>query len=231
MALAQGLQKALSQCGGSPKYHRTDSLSAAYRNLKLQAQADLTQRYEELCAHYQMQPTRNNRGQSHENGAIESPHGHFKRRLHQALLLRGSFDFDSIESYQQFIERVIAKLNGRCQEQFKEECQYLQRLPAHSCADYEVLSVRVTGHSTITVRCVLYTVPSQLIGQRLTIHLYHDCLVGFIGNQEVVQLPRVYAPTNSSKRRARSVAEGDSTTFKPEVASGLGTSQLPSRHP
>ncbi|MBE9166663.1 hypothetical protein IQ238_03645 [Pleurocapsales cyanobacterium LEGE 06147] len=37
------------------------------------------------------------------------------------------------------------------------------------------------------------------------IHLYHDRLVGFIGNQEVVQLPRVYAKTNTSKRRARSV--------------------------
>ena len=54
------------------------------------------------------------------------------------------------------------------------ERQHLPPLPAHSCADYELLSVRVTCHSTITVRCVLYTVPSQLIGQRLTIHLYHD---------------------------------------------------------
>ena len=207
VALAQGLQKALLQCGGSPKFHRTDSLSAAYRNLNHQTQADLTQRYEELCAHYQMQPTRNNRGQSHENGSIESSHGHFKRRLHQALLLRGSFDFDSIESYQEFIEEAIAKLNRRCHSRFESERQHLQPLPAHSCADYEVLSVRVTCHSTITVRCVLYTVPSQLIGQRLTVHLYHDCLVGFLGNQEVVQLPRVYAKTNTSKRRARSVRE------------------------
>lgn len=77
VALAQGLQQALVRCGGSPKYHRTDSLSAAYRNRKHQAQEDLTQRYEELCSHYRMQPTRNNRGQSHENGSIESPHGHF----------------------------------------------------------------------------------------------------------------------------------------------------------
>ena len=205
VALAQGLQKALTRCGGSPKFHRTDSLSAAYRNLNHQTQEDVTQRYEELCAHYQMQPTRNNRGQSHENGSIESPHGHFKRRLHQALLLRGSFDFDSTESYQQFIESAIAKLNRQCQAQFEAERQHLQPLPMHTCADYEVLSVRVTCHSTITVRCVLYTVPSQLIGQRLTIHLYHDCLVGFVGHQEVVQLPRVYAQTNTSKRRARSV--------------------------
>ncbi len=54
-----------------------------------------------------MRSTRNNRGKSHENGSIESPHGHFKRRLYQALLLRNSCDFDSIESYQQFIEQLV----------------------------------------------------------------------------------------------------------------------------
>ena len=98
VALAQGLQNALSRCGGCPKLHRTDSLSAAYRNLEKATAFDLTERYQQLCSHYQMRPTRNNPGRSHENGSIESPHGHFKRRLHQALLLRGSSDFDSVES-------------------------------------------------------------------------------------------------------------------------------------
>ena len=105
------------------------------------------------------------------------------------------------------LQKRVQQLNRQCQAQFEAERQHLQPLPMHTCADYEVLSVRVTCHSTITVRCVLYTVPSQLIGQRLTIHLYHDCLVGFVGHQEVVQLPRVYAQTNTSKRRARSVRE------------------------
>ncbi len=54
------------------------------------------------------------------------------------------------------------------------ELAHLQKLPTYPVADYEIISVRVTCHSTITVRCILYTVPSQLIGQRLTIHLYHD---------------------------------------------------------
>jgi hypothetical protein len=62
IALSEGLQKALSQSGGSPKIHRTDSLSAAYRNEKQRTEEDVTQQYEELCAHYQMQATRNNRG-------------------------------------------------------------------------------------------------------------------------------------------------------------------------
>ena len=40
VALAEGLQNALSQCGGCPKLHRTDSLSAAYRNLEKNTNAD-----------------------------------------------------------------------------------------------------------------------------------------------------------------------------------------------
>ena len=43
-----------------------------------------------------MAPTRNNRGESHENGAVEGPHGHLKRALEDALLLRGSRDFDTL---------------------------------------------------------------------------------------------------------------------------------------
>ena len=75
VALAEGLQNALWALGGAPLEHRSDSLSAAFRNLDTDAREDLTRRYDALCAHYGMQPTRNNRGVAHENGAIESPHG------------------------------------------------------------------------------------------------------------------------------------------------------------
>ena len=93
VALAEGLQNALWALGGAPEQHRSDSLSAAFRNLDRVAQDDLTRRYEELCAHYGMTPSRNNRGVAHENGAIESAHGHLKKALRDELLLRGSRDF------------------------------------------------------------------------------------------------------------------------------------------
>src|SRR4051812_10334967 len=76
-----GLQNALWALGGVPEQHRTDSLSAAFRNLDAEAKEDLTTRYEAFCAHYGMTPTRNNPGVSHENGSIESPHGHLKCKL------------------------------------------------------------------------------------------------------------------------------------------------------
>ena len=44
VALAEGLQDALWALGGVPKEHRTDSLSAAFRNLKRDAREDLTAR-------------------------------------------------------------------------------------------------------------------------------------------------------------------------------------------
>jgi hypothetical protein len=66
VALASGLKNALQLSGGAPKIHRTDSLSAAYKNLNPKARQDLTEKYRALCSHYQMRPTRNNRGKSHE---------------------------------------------------------------------------------------------------------------------------------------------------------------------
>lgn len=205
IALSEGLQKALAACGGVPKIHRTDSLSAAYRNLGGGTSEDLSDRYEGLCRHYHLQPTRNNRGVAHENGAIESAHGHFKNRLYQALLLRNSFNFDSVAEYQQLIQQVVDRLNRGCHDRFVAERPYLQKLPPYPYADYEVLSVKVTTRSTITVRCITYTVPSRLIGHGLTVHLHHDRLEGFLGREPVVSLARIHVPKDSPKRRARSV--------------------------
>lgn len=96
VALAEGLQNALWALGGSPLDHRSDSLSAAFRNLDADARADLTRRYDALCEHYGMTPSRNNRGVAHENGSVESAHGHLKKIVRDALLMRGSAAFDDL---------------------------------------------------------------------------------------------------------------------------------------
>jgi hypothetical protein len=98
-ALACGLQNALWALAGAPAEHRSDSLSAAFRNLDDDARTDQTRRYEALCGHYGMIATRNNPGLAHENGTIEIHHGHLKRGIEQALILRGSRDFDSLDAY------------------------------------------------------------------------------------------------------------------------------------
>jgi len=204
VGLSQGLQNALFACGGVPQQHRTDSLSAAYRNTGGR-NPQLTQMYAAICDHYRLQPTRNNPGVAHENGSIESSHGYFKRRLCQALYRRGSFDFETVAQYQAFIESVIAKLNAKCAQKFALEQPTLQALPRYRTADYEVLSSRVSAHSTLSVRCILYSVPSRLIGQQLTLHLYHDRMVGFVGTTEVVELPRLQVHGGATIRRARCI--------------------------
>jgi hypothetical protein len=204
IALSEGLQNALFACGGVPKQHRTDSLSAAYRNMGGVRNKPLTRLYDDLCSHYRLQPTRNNTGIAHENGAIESPHGHLKNRIQQALLLRGSRDFESIAQYQDLINRAVAKLNALHPAKVEEEKRSLQPLPNYRVADYEVLTARVSCRSTLDVRCVLYTVPSRLIGQPLELHLHHDRIVGYLNRQPVVALPRLRV-SDKAKRRARCI--------------------------
>lgn len=91
-----------------------------------------------------MAPTRNNRGKGHENGSVESAHGHLKRNLEQALVIRGSSNFESVEDYQHFIDAVVHRHNKRHQKQITEERQHLQVLPHHRTAACELMTVRVT---------------------------------------------------------------------------------------
>ena len=201
-ALAEGLQEALWRLGGAPLEHRTDSLSAAFKNLSVEAQKDLTERYEALCAHYAMVATRNNRGVSHENGAVESPHGHIKRRIAQALLLRDSADFATLEDYRQWLDALVGRFNRRCGEALAMEREKLQALPARRTTDYSEQVVPVTTSSTIEVKRVLYSVPARLIGERLRLHIFDDRIEAFVGATRAVTLPRVYAV---NRERARCI--------------------------
>ena len=200
-ALAEGLQEALWRLGGAPLEHRTDSLSAAYKNLSADAQADLTERYEQLCAHYGMTATRNNRGVSHENGAVESPHGHIKRRIAQALLLRDSGDFATLQDYRQWLDALLVRFNRRCAETLTIERAQLQALPRRRTSDYGEQVVSVTTSATIEVKRVLYSVPARLIGERLRLHVFDDRIEAFVGATLAITLPRVYSVNHERARR------------------------------
>jgi transposase InsO family protein len=199
VALAEGLQNALWALGGVPELHRTDSLSAAFRNLDRDAQEDLTKRYEELIAHYGMVATRNNPGVAHENGSIESPHGHLKRVIEDELLLRGSRDFADLDSYRRFIDEVVGRRNARNRKKIEIEKAELGELPERRTADYEEERVVVTSRGGFTLRKVFYTVPSRLIGHWLTVHLYDDRLVCFLGGSEVATLARGRSPDHHKR--------------------------------
>jgi transposase InsO family protein len=190
VALAEGLQNALWVLGCAPLQHRSDSLSAAFRNLDADTRQDQTRRYEALCAHYGMEPTRNNRGLAHENGSIESPHGHLKQAIEDALLLRGSRDFDTLEAYRRFLAELVGRRNARLEKRLAVERPVLQPLPDRRTTDYEETIVTVTSTSGFTLRKVFYSVPSRLIGHRLRVRLYDDRLECFLGATPVMTLRR-----------------------------------------
>jgi hypothetical protein len=195
VALAEALQNALEACGGVPAEHRTDSLSACFRNRDGSYAGDYTSRYRELCAHLGVIATRNNRGVAHENGAIEGPHRHWKHRLEQQLLQRGSRDFETESDYRQLVAQVNGTLNNRYEVKGRLEIEqlHLQPLPIERFADYDPLVARVRSTSTIEVRSVTYSVPSRLIAQQLTVHLRHDRLDLFLRSHYIETLPRLHA--------------------------------------
>src|SRR5258706_6336229 len=199
VALAEGLQNALWALGGVPEQHRSDSLSAAFRNLDRNAQDDLTRRYEELCAHYGMTPTRNNLGIAHENGAIESAHGHLKKVLGDELLRRGSRDFADLAGYRRFVDEVVGRRNARNRKRIEIERAALKPLPERRTTDYEEARVLVTSSGGFLLPRVLYSVSPRLIGHRLNVHLYDDRLDCFLGSTPLLTLRPGPPPQRSGK--------------------------------
>ena len=207
VALAEGLQNALWTLGGAPAEHRSDSLSAAFRNLERDAAEDLTRRYEELCAHYEMAPTRNNTGVAHENGSIEGPHAHLKSALRQALLLRGGGDFADLDDYRRFIDELVGRANAGRRKALEIERAQLKPLPPRRTDDHEEELVTVTRSSGFLLRRVFYTVPSRLIGHRLRVRLYDDRLECLLGGTLVLTLPRGRRPAGARHGRTAHVVD------------------------
>ena len=126
-SLSQGLQDALWELGGVPRLHRTDRLTAAVNNL---GDRDLFhERYRALLAHYGLTPQAIGARKAHENGDAEQSHNRFKQAIDQALLLRGSRDFDERAAYERFLRVVFAQRNSGRTERFAEERPRLGERP------------------------------------------------------------------------------------------------------
>jgi len=189
-ALTSGLQEALWMAGGVPEEHRTDSLSAAFNNLA--EQEELTRRYRDLCEHYAVRASRNNPGESHENGAIESRQGSLKRALEQALLLRGTREFADLPAYEQFLAEIVRRLNARCARAWELERARLRPLPARRTVDFEEIDARVSKFGVFSAKSALYSVPSRLAGHRLKVRLYSAHLEAWLGGVKVFECERLY---------------------------------------
>ena len=149
LALKQGLQNALWELGGAPQVIRSDNTSALTHEIKRSRGRALNDNYAELLDHYELEATLINSGESHENGVAEQAHYRLKDALDQALMLRGSRDFDSAESYSGFVRNVVDRRNRLVQGKLEEERPRLQCLPPAPVPEYVNHQARVRKWSTI----------------------------------------------------------------------------------
>jgi len=72
----------------------------------------VTRRYNALLSHYEIEGDKIQAGEPHENGDIEQAHFRLKEAVDQALMLRESRDFSSVEEYKAFLKAIIAQRNA-----------------------------------------------------------------------------------------------------------------------
>jgi hypothetical protein len=164
--------------------------------------------------------TRNNRGQGHENGSVESSHRYLKEAIDQALMLRGHRDFDERAAYDEFVREIVMRRNRRNAAAFRIEREQLVDLPLRRTTDFVEEEARVTRCSTFTVRGILYSAPSRLIGHRLKVRVYSDRLDCYLSGALVHSTPRGSRAGNN--RRALDYRHFiDGLKRKPQAFKGL----------
>lgn len=188
-SLSYGLQNALWKLGGVPCNHRTDRLGSAVN--KESHPEEFTRRYQDIMEHYGLTPCKTNPYSPNENGDVEQRNYRFKKAVDQALLLRGHRDFENRESYEHFLSKLFDQLNAGRKERLAEELDVLGRLPKRRIDSCKKLDLKVGPGCTIRVNHNVYSVNSRLIGEKIQVRLYMECLEIWYGQKKVDTLPRL----------------------------------------
>ena len=188
-ALSLGLQNAVWELGGVPEAHQSDRLTAAIH--KLDHPEEFTQRYVALLRHYGLKGRKTQPDSPHENGDVEQRHYRLKKAIDQALMLRGSRDFDSRKEYEAFLRIVFKQLNAGRKARFQEELKTFRRLPARRFPAWRPEDVRVSAGATIRAGRNTYSVDSRLIGEKVRVRLYSEHLEVWYAQRCVEKIPRL----------------------------------------
>lgn len=188
-SLASGVQDALWELGGVPQEHRTDSLTAAVRPPG--SKEEFTEKYQGLLQHYRMKASHSSPGRGHENGDVEQAHHRFKRAVQQELILRGSREFAGRAEYEEFLARLFRRRNQLRRERVAEELKVLGELPQRQLEACSKEIQRVSRNATLNIRNNTYSVPSQLIGERVEVRIYGGHLEVWYGGELAERLERL----------------------------------------
>jgi hypothetical protein len=192
-ALLAGLQGGLFAAGGVPEVLRLDNLSAATHELVRTGGRALTARFAAVVEHYGFRPSRSRPGEGHDNGVAEKAHDLLKKAIAQALVLRGSRDFPTVEAYVAFVEQIVEeKFHAGREDKIARERAALRPLPAMKIPEYTRVQTTVRGWSTINVAGRIYSVPSRLIGHEVEARVHPNVVE--------VRLPGVDKPVVTMAR-------------------------------
>ncbi len=194
-SLTLGYTEAVWYLGGIARDHRTDNLSAATHSLG--EKREFNESWEQFLEYHGAKASRNNPGESHENGSVEKSHHLFKKTVDQQLMLRGSRDFDSQKSYEAFLLKIQVGRNLGRQKRLQEELPLLKSLPERKWYAPHSLMVSVTPASTILVNKGVYSVPSRLIGHILVADVLPKTIEVRYGRRLIQTMPRLPSDTGA----------------------------------
>lgn len=188
-SLSDGFQNAVWELGCVPNRHQTDRLTAAVQNI---TPSTLNEDYKDLIKYYKMDVRYSNARCPNENGDVEQRHYRFKRAVDQALMLRGSRDFESRELYAYFLRQVFRELNAGRSDRFQEELKVMKSLPEKRLDACKEFDVRVRKGSTISIQHNIYSVHSRLIGEKVRVKLYAEHLEIWFAQRRIDVIPRLH---------------------------------------
>ena len=190
LSLKRGLQSALVELGGCPHFCQSDQSSTAThgrgRSEGQRSGREYNARYLGLLAHYGLEPAVIGVGEPHENGDVESAHGHLRTSIDQALRVRGNRQFASVAQYEVFLEELLRRRNLTRAERFEEERTRLRSLPPTRWPEYDEEAVRVSREALCRVGKQAYSVPARYAQERLRVRVWETELE-FVWNGEVVE--------------------------------------------
>jgi Mu transposase, C-terminal domain len=189
-ALRRGVQSTLFRLARVPEFHQTDNSTAATHDLRT-GKRGFNEAYMAMMDHFGMKPRTIRIGEKEQNGDVEASHRVLKRRLEQRLLLRGSRDFDNVESYECWLWEKIDAANRLRQAKLSEELAAMRPLMVRRLLEYREESVMVSSWSTIRVKRNTYSVPSRLIGESVRVHVYEQRLDVYHGGVRQLEVERL----------------------------------------
>lgn len=192
-SLRHGMQRALFQLGRVPEWHQTDNSTAATHRIPDSKKAleggrkrPFNEDYLAITRHFGMKARTTEVAAKEQNGDVEAANGALKRALKQALLVRGSRDFESVISWQCFVDAVVRKENRGRGRRVAEDMAAMRELNVAKLPEFVEQDIHVSTWSTVRVKHCAYSVPSRLIGEWVRVRIFEDKLeVWFAGKLQL----------------------------------------------